>query len=299
MSRTGPVTKDSSTVALGLAQIRIGNSAANISNINAVLTSANSIGALGATKFMSQIDSWKLESGFPMLEDISIPIRETASMEITYKEISSYNLALSRGLDPGADTSATSVKGSAVSPSGSVSLDPIAVDDAGGAVDDVFTVVFTGAIAGKIYGKEAGLVHTFAAVDAVMTPDNSGNPYFSIPANFFTGTWAADDTYSFKTAPFVAGTSAYADNHSGEIKLGAMKAPAYMRMEADYTYPNGTNKMHIVFPRANITSSTELEMQQEDAATPPMTIESKRADADIAGGNAVWDDKPLGRIYFT
>lgn len=32
--RTGPVTRDVSTVALGLAQIRVGSSAPNVSNAN-------------------------------------------------------------------------------------------------------------------------------------------------------------------------------------------------------------------------------------------------------------------------
>ena len=37
MARTGPVTKDTSTVALGLAQIRILDSATNMGNIRFII----------------------------------------------------------------------------------------------------------------------------------------------------------------------------------------------------------------------------------------------------------------------
>jgi hypothetical protein len=275
----------------------VGNSAANIASVASVLSSTNSIGALGSTKFTGNVDYWKLESGFPMLEDLSIPLRESAMLECTYKEISSYNLALARGIDPNADIAATIEEVGSVTTSGTTT-GSLAVTDAGGVVQDEWTVVFTGATAGAIFGKATGHVADFAAVDAEIAPDNGGNPYFSIPADFFSGTWAADETYVFKTTPFVAGTSAYADNHGGEIKLGAMAAPAFIRMEAVYTYPNGTNHMYIIFPRANVTSSTELDMQAEDAAAPPITFEAKRADSDTAGGDAAWDAMPLGRIYF-
>lgn len=297
MARSGPVTRDTSTVALGLAQVRVGNSAANIASEDSVLASTNSIGALGSTKFTGNVDYWKLESGFPMLEDLSIPLRESAMLEVTYKEISSYNLALARGIDPTADISATITEVKSNTTLGTTTGD-LAVTDDGGVIDDEWTVVFTGSEAGSIFGKETGHLADFAALDSEIAPDNSGNPYFSIPANFFSGTWAADETYVFKTTPYVAGTSAYASAHGGEIKLGAMAAPAFIRMEAVYTYPNGTNHMYIIFPRANVTSSTELDMQAEDAAAPPMTFEAKRADSDMSGGNAVWDDMPLGRIYF-
>jgi len=300
MSRSGPVTKDTSSVALGLAQIRIGSAAANIATTASALAAANSIGALGSTKFSGNVDYWKMESGFPMLEDMSIPLRETAKMEVSYKELSSYNLALARGLDPLAAISAAAVKGTAAminSTLGTITGD-ITVTNAGGVVTDDWRVVFTGATAGKIYGKLTGLVHTFVAVNGVMAPDNGGNPYFSLPAGFFSGTWADGDSYTFTTTAYVTGTTAYADNHGGEIKLGAMLAPAFVRMEAVYTYPNGTNHMYIIFPRANAVSSTEIDMQAEDAVAPPMTFEAKRADSETSGGNAAWDTMPLGRIYF-
>lgn len=195
MARKGPITKDTSSLALGLAQVRVGGSAANIAKELPQLSASNSIGALANTKFTGNTEYFKHESGFPLLEDYSIPIREAAMLECSFEEINPFNLALANGLDP-----------------------------TGGGYDDV---------------------------------------------------------------------------HSGEIALGGKTAPAYLRMEAEYTFPNGTNKMHIIFPRAQVTSSAELDMQQEANAASPITFESKDSSSDTTGGNAVWDDKPLGVIQFT
>lgn len=192
MSRTGPTTKDTTTVALGLAQIRVGASAGNIANIQPALSSSNSMGALANTKFSSQVDYWRLESGFPLMEDMSIPIREKAAMECAFKEINPVNVALAKG--------------------------------------------------------------TFIA---------SG------------------------------------EAHSGEVALGNMKNPDFVRMEACYTYPDGTTKMYVIFPRANVVSNVEMDLKAEDAAAVPVTFEAKRADSEIVGGNAVWDAKPLGRIFWS
>jgi hypothetical protein len=45
-----------------------------------------------------------------------------------------------------------------------------------------------------------------------------------------------------------------------------------------------------------VSATVEIDLQSEDAAAVPVTIEGKRADSEVTGGNAVWDDKPLGRI---
>jgi hypothetical protein len=239
---------------------------------------------------------------------MSIPLRETAKMEVTYKELSSYNLALARGIDPIGAIAASAAKGSTAeinSVAGTITGDITVTTTTwvegsitAGVVSDTWTVIFTGATAGSITGKNTGWVHTFAAVNATIAPDNGGTPYFSLPANFFSGTWANKDSYTFTTVQQTPANTAYADNHGGEIKLGAMVSPAFVRMEAVYTYPNGTNHMYIIFPRANAVSSTEIDMQAEDAVAPPITFEAKRADSETSGGNAVWDQMPLGRIYF-
>jgi len=197
MARKGPITLDTSTVALGLAQVRIGDSLTNIDNIHPVLTSSDSIGALANTKFMGNTDWFKLESGFPLLEDFTTPIRESAGLECAFKEITPFNMALAYGFDP-----------------------------------------------------------------------NSGE-------------------YASMTA------------HSGEVGFGARVAPDYVRMEAMYTYPNGTNYMHIIFPRAQVSATVEMDLQSEDAAAVPVVIEAKGASSDVVGGSAAWDDKALGRLVWT
>lgn len=297
MARSGPVTRDTSTVALGLAQIRIGDSVSNIATVAPVLTSSHSIGALASTKFMGNVDYWKLESGFPLQEDLTIPLRETNALECAFKEITPYNLAMARGINPLGNISATVTEGASVTTSGTTTGN-IAVTDTTGPVTDTFTVVFTNATTYEVYGSATGYIES-GTVSILEAPNNGGNPYYSIPANFFSGTWAADETFVFSTTAYVAGTAAYANVHSGEIALGTVAAPAYLRMEAVYTFPNGTNTMTIVFPRANVVSSVEVDLQAEDAAAVTVNIESKSSSADVSGGNAAWDSMPLGRIVFS
>lgn len=191
LTRSGPLTKDPKAVALGLAQIRIGVAATNIASAIPILTSADSIGALASTKFVGKTDFWKLESGFPLLEDYTLPIRESAALECAFKEMTLANLQLARGIDPSDE-----------------------------------------------YGD--------------------------------TG-----------------------------IALGGLIAPEFVRMEAVYTFPDNLRQMVIIFPRANVVSSMEIDLKAEDAAQVPITFESKRADSGItSGGDAAWDDMPLGTILF-
>ena len=100
VTRSGPLTKDTTTVALGLAQIRIGASAANITKQNPILAASASIGALANTTFTSNAEYFKLESGYPLLEDATFPLRESAMLECAFKELTPANFALAKGLDP-------------------------------------------------------------------------------------------------------------------------------------------------------------------------------------------------------
>lgn len=203
MARTGPLTKDSTTVALGLMQIRIGSCETYIGQIAPILASSASIGALADTKFSGSADFFKLESGFPMLEDAVFPLREVAHLECSFKEITPYNMALARGLDP----------------------------TAGG----------------------------------------------------------------------------YTDVHKGSVGLGGLVSPLSVRVEAVYTYPDGTNTMIFVFPRAQVSSSQEMDFATEEPAAVTLTFESKRADSDSSwenaagstvNGHVIWDVYPLGRIMW-
>jgi hypothetical protein len=189
----GPITKDTSSLALGLAQIRVLPSAANIANIHQVGANSNSIGALASSKFVAEREFWSHESGFPPLEDATLPLREKASIEGEAEEISPFTLGLAQGIDV---------------------------------------------------------------------------------------------------------TTGYEEAHSGEIKLGAMTTPAYIRAECQYTFPDGTNLMDIIFPRAQVASNMELPFQKTEGMATPVKIEAKRADSSVSGGNAVWDTMPLGRVSF-
>ena len=297
MSRSGPVTKDASAIALGLAQIRIGSTAANIASATPVLSAEDSIGALANTKFISNVDWYTFKSGFPQLEDLVIPTGEACSLECAFNEITPFNLALANGIDPLAALDAAVVGGTIVSSAGTTT-GTIAVDNDGGVTTETFTVVFTGATAFSVYGSVSGHIGDGANLTTDFEPDNGGHPYFTIPANFFSGTWAADDTYTFATTAYVAGSSSYSSAHSGSIGLGGRTSPDYIRMEAVYTYPNGTNHMTIIFPRSQVAASVEVDLQKEEAAAVPITFEAKRADSEVEGGNAAWDNSPLGKLVF-
>jgi len=192
VNRYGPLTKDSTTIALGLAQIRVGASAANIANYNPCLGSGHSLGAMANTSYTGNLEFYKLESGYPMLEDATFPLRESAMMECGFREITPKNMALAYGLDP----------------------------------------------------------------------------------------------------------SSYTDVHSGTVPLGNITTPVYIRMEALYTFPDGTNTMTFVFPRAQAVASIEMEFAPEEPAAVGLSFEAKRSDSGISGGNAVWDSAPLGRIVW-
>lgn len=194
MARSGPITLDTSTIELGLAQIRVGSSADNIADIHPALSSSDSIGALANTTFRGPTDWFRLESGFPLITDFTTPIREAAQLECAFKEITPVNVALAHGHDPASE------------------------------------------------------------------------PYASMTV------------------------------HSGEVPLGGRAAPDYVRMESVYTYPNGTNHMYIIFPRSQVSASPELAGTTEDAAAITVLFEAQNSSSDVEGGNAVWDDKPLGRI---
>lgn len=192
MARTGPLTLDSTTVALGLAQIRVGTASTYIAQTTPKLAAGASLGALASTKFSGSVEYYRLESGFPLLEDAIFPLREAAALECAFREITPKNVAVARGLDP-------------------------------------------------------------------------------------TG---------------------YTTAHVGFIPLGAIVAPTAVRVEAIYTFPDGTNTMGIVFPRANAAATIEMEFAPEEPAAVAIRLEAKRADSSITGGNAVWDNMPYGRLIW-
>jgi hypothetical protein len=296
--RNGPITRDASTVQLGLSQIRIARAATHILTTGAALSAADSLGAMASTSFNSETTYFDLESGYPLTFDATFPIRETNMLECAFKEITPKTLALSRGMDPFADLSAAVIINTTQTVAGTHVVDDLVVDDAGGVVTDVWSVIFTDATNYKVYGQNTGDVGG-AAITAAFSPDNGGDPYFTIPANHFTGTWAAGQSQTFTTVAATTGSASFGNAHVGAIPLGTVAAPKYLRVEAYYTFPDPRHKMIIIFPRANITSSLSLDQQPEDVAAVTISIKSMGASSDTAGGNAVWDNMPNGQILFT
>ena len=92
------------------------------------------------------------------------------------------------------------------------------------------------------------------------------------------------------------GTNVYT---SGEVALGNRSAPVYIRVEAEYTYPNGTKYMTVIYPRAQATGNVELDWSNSEWAASPIRFEAKRADDAIDGGAAIWNNAPLGHIIWT
>jgi len=301
ITRSGPVTRDTSTVALGLAKILIGPYQANVTQNQPVLDQTlNSLGALSNTDFTSNVDYWRLESGFPLMEDMTIPLRETAQLECGMKEIKPWNLAIARGLDPSGVSDAHAVSVTKTTAAGTIDdAMEISVPNATG-VDEEWVVVFDASSGYVVYGRESGIVQDATDADGSISSsftavDSSDNDLFTIPANYFTGTWSENDTFVFRTYS----QGGYNDNHDGTINLGSIKAPDYVRMEAIYTYPNQQNHMYIIFPRCQVTSSMELSLAVEDNAVVSITIESKRADSGVQDiSTNIWNSAPLGTISF-
>jgi len=291
----GAMIKNVGNIPIGEMQIRVGKSGPYIANAEAVLGIADSIGGAAGTKFTNAAEFKTIVSGYPEIEAGVLPLSESFGIECAFREFSAKNFALAKGFDPFSDVAAAIVAGIKKSTAGTTSGD-LAVDNLGGVVNEEYTVVFTGSAAFKVYGKTLGLVHTAASLDAEAAPvDGDSHEYFAIPADFFTGTWAADDTFTFKTTAFESGSSAYADDYVGSIGLGAMAAPKFLRVEGYYEFPNKDRCIDIIIPRAQVTSSIDATFAN-DETNAPLAFGAKGASAEVAGGNAVWDAMPLGRI---
>lgn len=190
----GPITKYVDSLPVGLAQVRVGISATHIAKLGAALTANDSIGALTKTNYVEERAYWEHESGYPALPDHTLPLSCKARVEVEAEELTPYNIAIARGIDP------------------------------------------------------------------------TGGGY---------------------TLP-----------HSGEVTIGSLVAPAYVRMEAHYVFPNTDYSLDIIFPRAQVTSNFNTDFQAADGMKYPFAFEAKRADSSVTGGNAVWDNMPLGRWQF-
>ena len=293
----GPVTRFEKAWALGLIQIRIGNSADNIAQVDPVLPASASVGALASTKFAASAEFYKKKSGFPLTEDGSIPLSDAAAISGGFREITPYTMALARGLDPTGALAATAMYVCKKTTAGTTDATKV-ISVAGTPVTDEYLVAFTGATAGSIYGRVGGLVHTFSALTAMT----QASGLFTIPADFFTGTWASGNVYVFRTTKAATAGDAYpgdpddwaADTPS--IGFGGLVSPADLRIEGVYTYPDGLKQMVFIFPRGQISASIDMDFAEQDPVAIPVQFESKTAGSQNSSGNAVWDSMPLGRV---
>jgi hypothetical protein len=91
----------------------------------------------------------------------------------------------------------------------------------------------------------------------------------------------------------------YDSNTTGEIALGNLSAPAYVRCEGYYLFPDASRSLCIIFPRAQVkTESEELSFATDSPANVSVTFEATRADSGVTGGDAVWDSAPNGKMLF-
>lgn len=281
MARTGPVTKDTSTVALGLAKIMVGqsNPTANAKQVtfnastNLISASEHGFAVHDAVKFTT---TGTLPSGIQTDKRYYvIPTDFSAGAFKISAEKNGSTLALGT-----AGTETTTCHRDT-----NIDKDTPVLDEAFDSLGALNTSSFTSNV--EYWRLESG----FPRLEDM-----------TIPLSETAMLECEFKEVHPRNLAYARGVDAsgaeFDDNHSGEINLGTMVAPAFVRVEAIYTYPNGANKMAIIFPRANVTSSVNLNFAAEDNANVPITLEAKRADSEVDGGHATWDSAPLGRILF-
>jgi len=295
----GPIIRDSKNIPIGLMQVRIHKSAPYIAQTGAVLTETHSIGGLAKTDFMNSVEFKEIVSGFPEMRATMIPIKESFNIECAFREFSPLNFALAKGLDPFADVDATIAAVESQTAAGTTSVGPLTVDNLGGVINEEWMVTFTSATTFKVFGKATGFVGEAANLTTEFSPANAAlGDYFAIPANFFTGTWAEDDTFTFRTTAFADGDNAFATPYVGTIGFGAMAAPKFLRVEGIYVFPDQEHAIQLIMPMAQVTSSIAANFSNTDETNTPMTIGANSASSEVVGGNAAWNNYPLGIMRF-
>jgi len=293
---TTAITKDTGAILLGMMDIRVGPSAANIGTATPVLTTAHSLGALAEVTYNSTKAYYTHMSGFPMYEDLILPTQGGETMTCAFEEITPKNLAIAQGIDP--SVGGTSWVGEGYTVVSSTSGTYNTSDDIDGGADaelDTYRVIFLTATTYSVYsdsrGKLTGDQTGEGDTTALSTFTDGTTELVKIPSGFFTGVYAADDLFSFYMAK-----QGYDSNTAGEIKLGNLTAPADIRVEGVLTYPDATRTLTIIFPRAQArVESEELSFASDTAANVSITFTSLRADDSVTGGHSVWNDARLGK----
>lgn len=189
-----PVYRNSTTVMLGLAQIRIAESAPYIGYPTACLTKAHSLGAMVETRILGEDFDYILRSGFPQTDDLIIAYEQHVIVECVLREITPINMAL-------------------------------------------------------MFGQ------------------------------------AYDPT-------------TYDDPHDGQIYLGTRGVTSFIRVEFIYWYPESNYQMHLILPKAYISTEVLIDWAVEDDYGAPFACVSTPSDSDSIGGHAIWDAAPLGCFCF-
>jgi len=289
---------------VGKFDTRLGPWAANIEQTTVQLTkSANSIGAVSEQDIASEKEFLDLMHDFPETIAYTIPLSESFKVNVSPQDINPFNIGIANGLNPYDSVAASYSEVAKSSTSGTYDDTKLSFDN-DGTPADTFIFVFTDETNFKCYSALDGYLQdggSDGAVASEFAPENGSDVYFTMAANFFTGTWAAGDTLTLRMTPYVAAGSnlSRTTGEGGEIKLGSILAPEIMRCELHFQYPNG-DYMYVVLPRAQVKSPLSLATSISEASAMSWEIVAISADSSVDGISVTtWDTMPLGRIYWS
>lgn len=101
MAIKGPNTKDASTLVIGLMSIMVDKASTHISTSGAALNkTTHSVGSLNNSSLTVDRETKIHESGFPLLKDKVIVLRETLQLTGEMEEITRKNLTIALAKDP-------------------------------------------------------------------------------------------------------------------------------------------------------------------------------------------------------
>lgn len=290
----GPTTKNVADRAIGLWNVRVGPSAPYIATVTPVLTTDYSVGSLASCKTTINREFYAFESGTPKQLDGQEVTRVSATIEAAFQELSPHNFSIALGQSPFEAIDASAGEGESNTAAGTTdgALEISANND--GTVTDTFIVHFTAANEGVILGLATGQVHSFSDLTTAMEPDNGGSPYFSIPANFFTGTWAAGETYTFSTVAYSAAENVPGSNSNAALAIGLSDTPAYLRIEARQEFADGRVSV-IILPRAQAASAVDWTPAEQESSV-NVVYTALQAHGLVNGGNAAWNPNKAAGI---
>lgn len=101
MPSKGPVTKDTEALAIGLMSIMVDAASGHISTSGRALNKADhSVGSLNNTTMTIDRETKNHESGFPLLKDKVVVLRESMQLQGEVEELTYRNLMTATGKNP-------------------------------------------------------------------------------------------------------------------------------------------------------------------------------------------------------